>query len=120
MPFREALRGIVENVEGALGATIMGYDGIAIDEYLKDEDGMDLRLVAVEYATVVKEVKRAADVLATGAMEELAVNTAACRVIVRIINDDFFLILTLGLEGNFGKGRYLLRREAPALRESLS
>lgn len=120
MPFRETLRGIVEYVEGGLGATIMGYDGIAIDEYLKEDAGMDLHLMAVEYATVVKEVKRAADVLATGAIEELTVNTAACRVIVRIINDDFFLILSLAQDGNCGKGRYLLRREAPALRESLS
>lgn len=120
MPFREALKGIVESVEGGLGAVIMGYDGIAIEQYLRDDTGMDLNLMAVEYATVIKEVKRTVEVLDTGEMEEVSVNTGQTRIIVRAINDDLFLVLTLHRDGNYGKGRYLLRRAAPEFRASLS
>ncbi|RNC69852.1 MAG: roadblock/LC7 domain-containing protein [Desulfuromonadales bacterium] len=120
MPFRETLKGIVESVEGGLGAVIMGYDGIAIDEYIRNDETMDLHLMAVEYATIMKEVCRTVEVLKTGEMEEMTVNTGRSRVIVRIINDAFFLLLTLAPEGNYGKGRYLLRRDALALRDSLS
>lgn len=113
MSLRETLKAIVEAVEGGLGATIMGYDGIPIDEYLASDGGLDLRLMAVEYATIMKEVRAAVDVLKTGELEELAVNTERSRVIIRAINDELFLILAMTPDGNFGKGRYLLRREAP-------
>lgn len=120
MPFSQTLRGIVEDVEGGLGAVIMAYDGIAIDEYLKEDTGMDLHLMAVEYATVLKEVKRTVEVLGTGEMEEMTVNTERTTVVVRVIDEDLFLFLALDRDGNHGKGRYLLRREAPELRASLS
>ncbi len=120
MPFRETLKGIVESVEGGLGVTIMGYDGIAIDEYFLENVGVDLHLMAVEYASLLKEVKRTAEVLKSGGLEELAVNTGRVRVIVRVINDDLFIALTLDHDGNYGKGRFLLRREVHALRENLS
>ncbi|GLI37051.1 roadblock/LC7 domain-containing protein [Geobacter hydrogenophilus] len=120
MPFSETLKSIVESVEGGLGAIIMADDGIAIDEYFLDGAGMDLNLMAVEYASLLKEVKRTADVLKTGMLEELAVNTGQSRVIVRIINDELFIALILGRDGNYGKGRYLLRREVSGLRERLS
>ncbi|WP_298271298.1 roadblock/LC7 domain-containing protein [Geobacter sp.] len=120
MPFRETLKELVESVDGGLGAVIMGYDGIAIDQFLVDDAGMDLHLMAVEYATVIREVKRTVDVLGTGDMEEVTVNTGQTRIIVRTINDDLFLLLTLHHDGNCGKGRYLLRRAAPLLHDSLS
>ena len=120
MPFSAALKQIVDGVEGGLGAAIMGYDGIHIDEYLREDSPMDLHLLAVEYATVLKEVKRTVDVLGTGDMEEVSVATERSRVIVRVINDDAFLVLTLERDGNYGKGRYLLRLAAPKLRELLS
>ena len=120
MPFSETLKSIVESVEGSLGAIIMADDGIAIDEYFLDDTGMDLNLLAVEYAALLREVKRTAEVLKTGELEEMAVNTGRSQVIVRIIGDDLFIALILGQDGNYGKGRYLLRREAFGLRERLS
>lgn len=120
MPFSETLKSIVESVEGGLGAIIMADDGIAIDEYFLDDAGMDLNLMAVEYASLLKEVKRTAEVLKTGGLEEVAVNTGRSHVILRIIDDELFIALILGQDGNFGKGRYLLRREAFGLRERLS
>lgn len=120
MPFSETLKSIVESVEGGLGAIIMADDGIAIDEYFLDDAGMDLNLMAVEYASLLKEVKRTAEVLKTGGLEEMTVNTGRSQIIVRIVNDDLFIALILGQDGNYGKGRYLLRREVFGLRERLS
>lgn len=120
MPFSETLKSIVESAEGSLGAIIMAEDGIAIDEYFLDDAGMDLNLMAVEYAALLREMKRTAEVLKAGGLEEVTVNTARSQVIVRIISDDLFIALILGQDGNHGKGRYLLRREAFGLRERLS
>lgn len=119
MSFRNTLKTIVESVEGGVGAIIMGYDGIEIDAYVIDDSGFDVQLLAVEYATVLKEVKKTVEVLKSGEMEEVTIATKLYRVVVRAINDEFFVVLILLGDGNYGKGRYVLKREAPALLSGL-
>ena len=116
---REALQSMVETVGGGIGAVIMGYDGIAIDEYIAPETTFDVQLLSVEYSNLLKEIKQAVNVLKTGSMEEVAINTDISRVLIRVINDDYFLVLVLDADGNFGKGRYLLKKFAPQFGESL-
>lgn len=118
--FNEILQRIVDETSGALGAILMGYDGIAIDQYFKPREGLDLPLVAVEYSNVLKEIRRTAEILDTGAMEEVVVKTESLMVVIRTLTDEYFIALTLERDGNFGKGRYLLMREAPRLREALA
>lgn len=119
MSFRDILRGMVERVEGGQGAVIMGYDGIPIDEYIKEDAALDIQLLSVEYATLLKEIRRTVEVLKTGEMEEISITTGLTRVIVRPVNEEFFVVFVLGKDGNFGKGRYLLKRDAPRLAEAL-
>ena len=120
MSFRDIIKDIVEQVDGGIGAVILGYDGIAIDEYLKEHDeNFDIQLLAVEYATLLKEVKRTVEVLKTGEMEEVNIGTGKSCIIIRVINDEFFIVLALRSDGNFGKGRYLLKRYLPDLRTRL-
>lgn len=108
MSIRNALNDIVRSVDGALAAIIMGYDGIPIDEYAVVQSDFDTQLLAVEYAAVLKEIKRAVDVIRAGSMEEVSIATAQTRVIMRILNDDLFIVLLMKHDGNIGKGRYLL------------
>jgi predicted regulator of Ras-like GTPase activity (Roadblock/LC7/MglB family) len=118
MGLRGSLQEIVEKVGGGVGALIMGYDGIPIEEYILASD-FDVQLMAVEYVNVMKEVKRSLDVLKTGELEEILISTEQSRIIIRSICDDYFIMLTLNGDGNYGKGRYLLKREIPRLREEL-
>ena len=119
MSFRDILKNAVEQVDGAIGAVIMGYDGIAIDEFILLCESFDVQLLAVEYATLLKEIKQTVDLLKTSAMEEVSVTTADVRIILRAISDEFFLVLLLKRDGNFGKGRYLLRLHSSRLYEML-
>lgn len=119
MSLRETLRVIVESVGGGIGAVIMGYDGISIDEYITPETTFDVQLLSVEYSNLLKEIKQAVEVLKTGAMEEVAINTDISKVLIRVINDDYFLVLVLNCDGNFGKGRYLLKKYSPQFCENL-
>jgi predicted regulator of Ras-like GTPase activity (Roadblock/LC7/MglB family) len=118
MGLRGSLQEIVEKVGGGVGALIMGYDGIPIEEYILASD-FDVQLMAVEYVNVMKEVKRSLDVLKTGELEEILISTEQSRIIIRSICEDYFIMLTLNADGNYGKGRYLLKREIPRLREEL-
>ena len=119
MAFKDILKSVVGECSGALGGVIMGYDGIAIEEYLADTGGLDVQTLFIEYASVLKEVKRTVGVLKTGELEEVSIISEKCSVVVRGVSDDFFVALVLSADGNFGKGRYLLKREAPKLREAL-
>ncbi|HTP65750.1 MAG TPA: roadblock/LC7 domain-containing protein [Geobacteraceae bacterium] len=118
MQLRETLKGMVENVGGGVGAVIMGFDGISIEEYIH-EGLFDLQLVAVEYVNIMKEVKRTLEVLKSGEMEEIMITTGQSKIIIRSICDDFFIMLALNSDGNYGKGRFLLKREIPNLRSEL-
>jgi len=119
MSFRKTLKDLVDSIDGGHGAVIMGYDGIPIDEYIKEDVPLDVQLLSVEYATLLKEIKRTIDVLKTGEMEEISISTGLSRVIVRPVSQEFFVVLVLDREGNFGKGRYLLKRDAPKIGQEL-
>jgi predicted regulator of Ras-like GTPase activity (Roadblock/LC7/MglB family) len=118
--FHDILRGLVEQSGGGIGAVLMGYDGIAIDEFFRDGTGDELSRMTIEYTATLKEIKQAAQVLNTGAMEEVSIRTGKHQLIVRSLNEDYFVALTLEAGGNFGRGRFLLMRESYALREALS
>jgi len=118
--FNEILEGIVEGTGGGVGAVLMGYDGIAIEQYFKPCQGVDLHMIAVEYANVLKEIKKTVEILNTGIMEEVSVKTERFQVIIRTLSDEYFVALTLEQGGNYGKGRYLLMREALRLKEALA
>ncbi|PLX89117.1 MAG: GTPase [Desulfuromonas sp.] len=118
--FKEILQEIVTQTPGSVGAVLMGYDGIAIEQYINEGDNVDLQLVAIEYSNVVKEIRKTAEILGTGELQEVSVKTGRYFVIIHALTPDYFVALTLIREGNFGKGRYLLMRDAPQLREALA
>ncbi len=100
---------MVDNVQGGVGAVVMGYDGISIDEYVKEDSNLDLPLLAIEYSALLKEIKKTVSVLKIGKMEEVSINTESFLVIIRAINEELFVVLAVMQEGNYGKGRYLLK-----------
>ncbi len=119
MSYKESLKNLAESVDGALTAIIMGYDGIPIDEYFVESTPFDLQLLTVEYANLLRDIRRTVNILENGVMEEVSIATDRLRVLVRVINEDFFLILVITTDGNYGKGRYLLSREAFKLKDEL-
>jgi predicted regulator of Ras-like GTPase activity (Roadblock/LC7/MglB family) len=120
MSLRDTLRTIVEGVDGGLAALVMAYDGIAIDEVTVGQAGFDMQLLLVEYATVLKEIRRAVEVTRAGDLEEVSITTSRTRVAIRVLNEELFAVLIMTADGNFGKGRYLLRLKAGELARELS
>ena len=118
--FKQILEDIVVQTPGGVGAVLMGYDGIAIEQHVVEGDDVDLQLVAIEYSNVVKEIRRTAEILGTGELQEVSIKTGRYFVIIHAVTDEYFVALTLVREGNFGKGRYLLMRDAPKLYEALA
>ncbi|NOY14026.1 MAG: roadblock/LC7 domain-containing protein [Deltaproteobacteria bacterium] len=117
--FRRILENIVNSCSGGVGAVLMGYDGIAIDQYVAEGVTLDLNLVAIEYSNVTKEIRKAAEVLETGELQEVAIKTEHYYVIIYALTEEYFVALTIDRNGNYGQGRYLLMRDAGSLREAL-
>lgn len=118
--FKSILENIVNSCSGGVGAVLMGYDGIAIDQYVVDDVSLDLNLVAIEYSNVTKEIRKAAEVLETGDLQEVAIKTQQFFVIIYALNEEYFVALTIKRDGNYGQGRYLLMRDAGRLKEALT
>jgi len=120
MSLRDTLRNIVESVDGGLAAMIMAYDGIPVDEVCIEKTEFDMQLLSVEYATVLKEIRHTIQVIKAGDMEEVSITTCQTCVAIRVLNEELFVVLIMKRDGNFGKGRYLLRLKSFELAQALS
>ncbi len=120
MSLRDTLKSIVENVDGGLAAMIMAYDGIPVDEVCLEQSEFDMQLLSVEYATVLKEIRRTIEVIKAGEMEEVSITTSRTCVAIRVLNDELFVVLIMKRDGNFGKGRYLLRLHSFEMAQTLA
>jgi predicted regulator of Ras-like GTPase activity (Roadblock/LC7/MglB family) len=124
MSFRSILRSIVEESGGGLGAVLMGADGIPIEEYVTDRipEGPlqeDIGSAGVEFSRILEEIRKAADALSGGAVNETVVSLARMNLVFRPIDGETFLALVLATDGNLGKARYLIRRHLLAIRQEL-
>ena len=120
MPLKDSLNAIIQSVDGALAAVVMAYDGIPIDEVTVEQSEFDMQLLTVEYATVLKEIKRAVDVIKMGNLEEVSIMTTRTCIVVRVLSDDLFAALIMSRDGNIGKGRYMLKLKSFDILRELS
>src|SRR4051794_36960587 len=95
MSLRQLLSGIIETVEGAMAAIVMAYDGIPIDEAVVAQTDFDLQSLAVEYAALLKDIRRTVDVLKVGDLEEVSITTGEVAVIIRSLNEELFCVMIL-------------------------
>jgi predicted regulator of Ras-like GTPase activity (Roadblock/LC7/MglB family) len=120
MSFRAHLESVVNQVDGALACSVMGFDGIAVETHQKEEaTGLELSGTWVEYANLLGQLRQAAEALKTGAVQEVSVNSERVLTLMRLISPEYFLVLALRADGNYGKGRYVLRVTAPRIRAEL-
>jgi predicted regulator of Ras-like GTPase activity (Roadblock/LC7/MglB family) len=117
--FKEALRELVEKTEGGLAGLVMDSEGITLESYVRDE-GFDINTIGIEFGVVLGAIKRAAISLDAGSAQEVAINTDKYLTLIRVLGDTYFLALAMKPDGNFGKGRFLMRTVAPKLVAELS
>jgi predicted regulator of Ras-like GTPase activity (Roadblock/LC7/MglB family) len=117
--FRDSIRNFVDNTEGAQAGLLMDLEGIAVETYAREGSSCDVEVVGAEASVVVKAIQRAGEMLDVGPMREISFQSDDMTTLIRILNDNYFVALTLGPGGNIGKGRYMLRTAAPQLANEL-
>lgn len=114
MAFADILRDVVNGTEGALGALVVGVDGIPVEEFAVTKD-IDLQSMTVEYSTLLKEIEKGSQSAQLGSTKEVTVIAEKAMVMLRRLNEEYFMVLIIRPDGNFGKGRFLLRMSVPKL-----
>jgi predicted regulator of Ras-like GTPase activity (Roadblock/LC7/MglB family) len=117
--FKQALKKVVDNVDGGIAAVVMGLDGIPVESYVRQSDKLDINTVAMEFSFILTQVRKAADSLQVGTCEELTVKAQRLLLCVRMLSPQYFVATALVPEGNIGKARFLLRMTGPQLTAEL-
>jgi predicted regulator of Ras-like GTPase activity (Roadblock/LC7/MglB family) len=122
MTFREALAAVVNGTPGARAAVLMGADGIPVEEFCNEDEGIDLPSIAVEFQRVLAEARKVADMVdaeGAGALEELVLQTSRGQLLFRALDEEYFLVVALGRNGFLGKARYLIASLLRNIRQEL-
>lgn len=118
--FREHLQKIVDNVEGGQAALLMGFDGIAVDSYSREDAAdPDIQTVGMEFSFIFGQIRKAAEILEIGGIQEVTIQAEQLTIIIRQLTDEYFAAVTLDQQANFGKARFLLRITAPRILKEL-
>jgi predicted regulator of Ras-like GTPase activity (Roadblock/LC7/MglB family) len=121
--FRDSLQKLVERVDGAVAGILMGYDGISVEAYTRPHDSagepVDIQTVGMELSHAIGQVRRATGLLEVGTLSEVILRAEKLVVLVRSLNDEYFLAFALRPSSSFGKARYALRVLAPKIQAEL-
>ena len=124
MSFETVLQKIVDGCGSAIGAALMGNDGIPIvhvraENQIENQLGDDLSAAGAEFGRILGDIHKASDSLGGGLMNEVVISLSRFTLIFREIADDVMLVLAIGPEGNIGKSRFMMRRFERELRDEL-
>ncbi len=119
MGFREHLQDVCRSVDGALACSLMGVDGIEVDTHVVDGGEVDVKSLLVEYSGIFRSAREAALAHEAGGVAEVSIQTDKILTGARLVSPEYFMVVAMQPDGNFGKARYLLRVTAPKLRSEL-
>lgn len=119
--FKELLQKIIENCEGAAAGCVMGFDGIAVDVLTAPAapGDVDVQTLGMEFSFVLTQIRKAAEVLEIGGLDEVVIRSEKLTFVVRMLSPEYFVGLVVLPTGNLGKGRFLVRKTVPELRAQL-
>lgn len=118
MTLQERLEVLGRGVDGALGAVLLGDDGVPLCQWTAAGAGPDVEAGWVESLPVVALSRQVCGT--EGGLEALTLQARDRCLLVSVVDDRHHLVLSLRPGGNAGKGRYLLRLNAPHFRREVA
>ncbi len=117
--FLDQLSRISNRIEGALALSLVARDGMPV-ESVSSDPSLDLEVLAAELVTQVRSITENHRELDVGEVQHLSVTTDRLTLMVSSVAADYYLLLVLGPEGNYGRARFELRRARLLLESELS
>lgn len=117
--FLEQLSRISGRIDGALALSLVARDGIPIESVSADPE-IDLEALAAEMVSQARAISDNHRELEVGDVQQLSVTTERVTLMVSSVTPDYYLLLVLGPDGNYGRARFELRRARLLLENDLS
>ncbi|MEO0255056.1 MAG: hypothetical protein ABIN20_06515 [candidate division WOR-3 bacterium] len=119
MNLGQILEEIVLRVEGAIYASCVGSDGIALSQHIKEAQ-FDPAVADAEIANIIGVVSRAVDSIEGGELNEILFTTKKYTVLVRPVNNEvYFLLVLSGTIQNLGLARIEAKKTLSKIKEIL-
>ena len=118
-PFRGYLDEISDKVEGVVGVSLLGLDGIAVDS-LRRHDQVPLDSLGAELGSFVKSIRVSNTELNVGDVEQFVLVTDKYVTLLSEVTTEYFVLLVLDRCGNLGRARYELSKMKFKLRDELT
>jgi len=117
--FLDRLSQISNRIGGTLALSLVAKDGMRVESVSSDPD-LDLEVLAAELISQVRSITENHRDLDVGEVQQLSVTTDRLTLMVSSVAADYYLLLVLGPEGNYGRARFELRRARLLLESDLS
>ncbi len=116
MTFRSVLSAIREHVEGTLAVSLISLDGIAVETV--GDNRIPLEVFGAEFGGFIKSI-RPNEGLDTGEVLQFALVTEKYITFLSEVTSEYFVLLVLSPEGNYGRARFELAKAKLLLRDDL-
>ena len=110
---------MIHETQGCIGAILADPDGVPVEQCVREGETFHLDPVAAEMAGVLKEMKKAAEMLEIGGLEEVTLMAENQSILMRTVDADHYIALIFAEDGNLGKGRYVMKRDRIKILEEL-
>ena len=116
--FKEVLAGVRDRVDGALAVSLIGLDGIAI-EAIKNS-GVPLDVLGAEFGGFIRSIRLSNTDLNTGEVLQFSLVTEKYVTFLSAVTPEYFILLVMRPDGNYGRARFELARAKHALADELT
>jgi predicted regulator of Ras-like GTPase activity (Roadblock/LC7/MglB family) len=115
--FRDVLQGIRDRVDGTLAVSLIGLDGISVEKL--SGDNVPLDVMGAEFGSFIKSVRLSNTELNTGQILQFSLVTEKYIAFVSEVTPEYYVLLVLKPDGNYGRARFELTRAKQLLRDEL-
>ena len=115
--FRDVLQGIRDRVDGALAISLIGLDGIAIETI--NSNSVPIEAMGAEFGGFIKSIRVSNTELNTGEVLQFSLVTEKYIAFLSAVTPDYYVLLVLRPDGNYGRARFELSRAKHLLRDEL-
>jgi predicted regulator of Ras-like GTPase activity (Roadblock/LC7/MglB family) len=115
--FRDVLAGLRDRVEGAEAASLIGLDGIAVETVGGGDVSLDV--LGAEFGGFIKSIRHANTELKTGEVLQFSLVTEKYITFLSEVTPEYYILLVLRPDGNYGRARHELSKAKYLLRDEL-
>lgn len=115
--FRDVLAGLRDRVEGAIAASLIGLDGIAVETVGARDVPLDA--LGAEFGGFIKSIQHANTELDTGDVLQFSLVTEKYITFLSEVTPEYYILLVLRPDGNYGRARFELSKAKYLLRDEL-